>query len=247
MFCKKCGNYIAGTADLCEECAKEEQAEKQTNDSEGVVLFDDSEKEVSTAPIITEEVVAPVTNTEVNYERNESFNVAHATVNVEPQPVNDNSESSVFAPYTATEEKTETEGEVVAVPKSKKTKGMVVGIVGMIIGVVGLIVFSIAYGAFIATKLVTEGELEKFVSLCTPYVIGGWIGVALTLPSIIMGIVGIKGYKKNQKATGIRNIPSLITGIVSLAIGIISLITGVAFALDMHFGIAEAVTFIAGL
>ncbi len=187
MYCRKCGKFIDGDLDLCEECSKSEVKEE--------VVVENAEEKVEEA-------------------------VVNATI-----------------------------AEVTPVLGGNKKKGLTLGIFGIIIGFIGLMVVSVAYGVYMgavfamnaATGNSTElrAAAEIFVDICPGLIVACWIGTAISAVGIVFGAVAMSTFFGYKKTTGVKAIPTLVTGIISLALGISSSCSGLLFVVAMQDGLNQ--------
>lgn len=192
MYCRKCGKYVVGNKDICDECA--------------------------------------------NVENN-----AYAT---EPETVIVN-EVETDAPETVIVNETANASAAGSVPvySGSKTKGIAIGIVGVVIAIVAAIVVGVGYGIAVVGAEMLEGpdDVALVKSMLEIGMVICYVGMAVAIPSFVLGPIAIKTFVSHNKATGVKAIPTLVLGIISLAEALGVVLTALSYAGEIALVISQLV------
>ncbi len=197
MYCRKCGRYFDGSADLCVECAQNEANAKVENNA--------PQYGANNAP----QYGAP------------QYGANNAPQYGAPQ---------YGAPqYNANYN--QTVSSVTPVRQGSRTAGLGFGVVGFIFAMVALIMIIAGYGsAYDAALDVTfgsyYGNVESFRSTLTTASALCWVGIVLGVIAVIFGPVAISKFVKTKRNSGVKPVPTLVFGIISLAEGVGSILVG---------------------
>jgi hypothetical protein len=177
MYCRKCGKYVVGNVDICEDCAKTEEN-----------VFESTEEIIIERPTVD------------------------ATVST-----------------------------VMPARKTSKTKGIAFGIIGVVVAIIAAIVIGVGYGvAIVGANAAQEGatieEVRAMLSLGVGICV---VGVVLDLVAVIFGPVAIFIFRSQNAYTGVKAVPTLVFGIISLAEGAGVLLMGISYVLEISSVLAQ--------
>lgn len=177
MYCRKCGKYVVGNVDICEDCAKTEEN-----------VFESTEEIIIERPTVD------------------------ATVST-----------------------------VMPARKTSKTKGIAFGIIGVVVAIIAAIVIGVGYGvALVGVDAFKEGAtIEEFRAMLSLGVGICVVGVVLDLVAVIFGPIAIFIFRSQNAHTGVKAVPTLVFGIISLAEGAGVLLMGISYVLEISSVLAQ--------
>jgi hypothetical protein len=119
--------------------------------------------------------------------------------------------------------------------KTSKTKGIAFGIIGVVVAIIAAIVIGVGYGvAIVGANAAQEGatieEVRAMLSLGVGICV---VGVVLDLVAVIFGPVAIFIFRSQNAYTGVKAVPTLVFGIISLAEGAGVLLMGISYVLEI--------------
>ena len=169
MYCKKCGKFIEGNADVCDECIKLDY-----------YLYANQQGTAYQKP---------------------------------PQSVQNASATPAYN-------------------SGSKAKGLGYGIFGLIIAIVGAIVIAVGYfNAYMG--LGTAYTTQEAVSAVQTGEATCWVGVIIGVIALICGIVAIRTFVTHNRKTGVKAVPTLVFGIISVVEGVGTILLGFIFLITL--------------
>ncbi len=132
----------------------------------------------------------------------------------------------------------QTISNVTPVRQGSRTAGLGFGIAGFIVVIVAAFIIGIGYGSAYSVALEVAmgnyyGNVETFKATLNSATIVCWVGVVMAIVGVVFGPIAIAKFVKTKKTTGVKPVPTLVFGIISLAEAASTILLGFIFIADI--------------